>query len=82
MIFIMALFYNESAGVLDIKYIVALTTGYTLQPGRNEISDFNLMLKATLPSDIKSNITIVDMRRRSNSTHTQTIKVTKSISRK
>ena len=44
-----------------------------------EISDINLMLKSLLPKEVKVNITIDDIRLKSNSTTNETIKFTKKI---
>ena len=73
----MGLTYDESVGILDMKYIAGSTNGYTLPTGTNEISDLNLMLKSLLPKEGKENITIDDIRLRSNLTTKKTMKFTK-----
>ena len=60
--------------IFDIDYIGASTIGYTLLPGIYEISDLNLMLKSLLPNEVKTNITIDDIRLRSNLTTNKIIK--------
>ena len=48
-----------------MKYINASTIGYTLEPGIYEIGDSNLMIKSLLPTEVKVNNTIDDVRLRS-----------------
>ena len=43
MVFRMELTYDEIEDILDVKYIAASTIGHTLQAGKYEISDINLM---------------------------------------
>ena len=62
----MELTYEKNVDILDVKQIAASTIGYTLQPGINENSDINLILKSLFPHDVKVKITIVDIRLRSN----------------
>ena len=50
--------YNEISDKLDLKYIPTSTIGYTLAPGMYEVVDINLMLKSSLPKQVKVNITI------------------------
>ena len=66
--------YDEMVDIFDIDYIGASTIGYTLLPGIYEISDLNLMLKSLLPNEVKTNITIDDIRLRSNLTTKKIIK--------
>ena len=47
-VFRMELTYIEIEKILDMKYIDASTTGYTLPPGVYEINDINSMLKSPL----------------------------------
>ena len=44
LIFGMELTYSESEYILDVKYIAASSTGYTLPPSIHKISDLNKML--------------------------------------
>ena len=76
----MALTHNQIVDILDIKYIAASSTRFTLPPGIYEISDLTSRLKFLLPDDVKVNITIDDTRLRSNLTTNKTIKLTKKIS--
>ena len=73
----MELTYHEIGDILVKKYIAALSTGFTLLPGKYEISDFNLLLKSSLPDNVKLNIAIDDMRLRSNLATSKTIKFSK-----
>ena len=59
---------NEIVDVLDVKYIAGSTKGYTFPPGIIEVSDINSMLKSFFSDDMKVNITIDDIRLRSNLT--------------
>ena len=77
MVFRMELTYHEVAEILDTKYIDAKSTGYTFPPGSYEVFDINLMLKSSLPDEVKVNITIDDIRLRSNLTTNKTISFTK-----
>ena len=71
----MQLTYDEIVDILDMKYIAGSTNGYTLAGSTNgytlphgiyEITDNNLMLEILLPNEVKVNITIDDIRLRSN----------------
>ena len=69
--------YNEIINILDLKCIPTSTIGYTLPPGMYEIFDINFMLKSLLPEGVKVNITIDDVRLKSNLITKKTIKFTK-----
>ena len=73
----MELTYDEIVNILDKKYFAGSTVGYTLPPGIYEISDLNLMLKSLIPNEVKVNITIHDIRLRSNLTTNKTIRFIK-----
>ena len=60
-----------------MKHIDASTSGYTLPPGIYEVSVINLVLKSLLPDDVKVNITIDDIRLRSNITNSNTTRCNK-----
>ena len=79
MVFRTELIYSEIEKLLDLKLIATSSIGYTLPPGRYEISDINLMLKSLLPDDVKVNFTIDDIRLRSNLTTNKTIRFTKNL---
>ena len=54
--------YDEIIDILDLKYIPTKRTGYSLNPGIYEVVDLNNSLKHILPSNVKVNITIDDVR--------------------
>ena len=60
--------YDEVIDVLDLKYIVGPTTGYTLPLGIYEIIDVNFKLKSLHTKEVKVNITIDDVSLKSNLT--------------
>ena len=66
--------YHETIDILDIKYTAGSTNGYTLPPSIDRICDLNLMLKSLLPNELKLDITIYDIRLRSNLRTIKTIK--------
>ena len=71
---------DEIVNILVFKYVAGSTKGYTLPPGVYEITDINFMLKALLPNEVELNITIDDVRLKSNLTNNKTIKFTKKSS--
>ena len=73
----MQLTYNEIMGVLNIEYIPSKRTGYNLPPGIYEVADIDAILKQILPKDVKVNITIDDIRLKSNLKINQTLIFTK-----
>ena len=73
----MELTYSEIESILDMNFINKSTTGYTLPPGIYEISDINSILKSSLPDEVKVNVTIDDIRLKSNLTTNKTIRFTK-----
>ena len=75
MVYRMELTYDEIMDVLEIKYTSATSIGYTLPPGIYEISDLISMINSLLPDGVKVNITIDDIRLRSNLTTNKTIKL-------
>ena len=60
-----------------MKYIDTSTVGYNLVKGIYEISDINMILKSSIPNDVKVNISIHDIRLKSNLTTNKTIRFTK-----
>ena len=64
----MELTYREIEYILDMNFIEAPTTGYTLSPGIYEISDFNLIIQSLIPNDVRVKIIIDDIRWRPNLT--------------
>ena len=77
MVYRMELTYDEIVVILQTKYIVGSTIGYTLPQGKYEISDINLMLKSLLPDQVKVNITIDNIRLKSKLTNNKAIRFTR-----
>ena len=73
LVYRMQLTYDEIIDVLDLKYISTKRTGYSLNPGIYEIIDLNNTLKHFLPDNVKVNITIDDIRLKSNLKINQTL---------
>ena len=69
----MRLSYDEIMDILDLKYIPTKRTGYSLNPGIYEVTDINNALKYILPDNVKVNITIDDIRLKSNLKINQTL---------
>ena len=69
----MQLTYDEIIDVLDLKYISTERRGYSLNPGIYEVIDINDSLKYISPNNVKVNITIDDIRRKSNLKTNQTL---------
>ena len=66
LVYRMQLTCDEIIVVLDLKYISTKRIGYSLNPGIYEIVDLNNNLKHILPNNVKVNITIDDIRLKSN----------------
>ena len=77
LVYRMRLSYDEIIDILDLKYIPTKRTGYSLNPGIYEVIDLNNSLKYFLPDTVKINITIVDIRLKSNLKINQTLIFTK-----
>ena len=69
----MRLSYDEIMDILDLKHIPAKGTGYSLIPGIYKVVDSNNTLKHILPDTVKVNITIDDIRLKSNLKTNQTL---------
>ena len=69
----MRLSYYERMDILDLNYIPAKRTGYSLNPGMYEIVDLNNTLNHILPDNVKINLTIDDIRLKSNLKINQTL---------
>ena len=65
--------YDEIMDILDLKYISTKRTGYSLDPGIYEVVDLNNTLKHILPNNVNVNITIDDIRLKSNLKINQTL---------
>ena len=73
LVYRMRLSYDEIMDILDLKYIPTKRTGYSLNPGIYEMNDLNKTLKYILPDNVKVNITIDDIRLKSNLKINQTL---------
>ena len=73
LVYRMRLSYDEIMDILDLKYIPTKRTGYSLNPGIYEVVDLNITLKHILPNNVKVNITIDDIRLKSNLKINQTL---------
>ena len=73
LVYRMQLTYDEIIDVLDLKYISTKRIGFSLNPGIYEIVDLNNTLKHILPDNVKVNITIDDIRLKSNLKINQTV---------
>ena len=69
----MRLNYDEIMDILDLNYIPTKRTGYSLNPGIYEVVDLNKTLNHILPDNVKVNITIDDIRLKSNLKINQTL---------
>ena len=69
--------YVEIIDILDLKYIPTSNIGYTLPPNMYKIIVINFVLKSLLPKEVKVNITIDDVKLKSNLTTIKTIRFTK-----
>ena len=66
LVYRMRLSYNEIMNILDLNYIPTKRTGYSLNTGIYEVVDLSNTLKHILPHVVKVNITIDDIRLKSN----------------
>ena len=73
LVYRMRLSYDEIMDILDLNYISTKRTGYSLNPGIYEVIDLNSTLKHILPDNVKVNITIDDIRLKSNLKTSQTL---------
>ena len=73
LVYRMQVTYDEIIDILDLKYISTKRTRYTLEPGIYEVVDLNNTLKHILPDNVKVNITIDDIRLKSNLKINQTL---------
>ena len=69
--------YDETVDILDVKYIVGSTIGYTLPMSIFETRDIDSMIKCLLPNKVNAKITFDDSRLKSNLTTNKTIRFTK-----
>ena len=73
LVYRMRLSYDEIMDILDLNYIPTKRTGYSLNPDIYEVIDLNNILKYFLPNNVKVNITIDDIRLKSNLKINQTL---------
>ena len=73
LVYRMRLSYDEIMDMLDLNYMPTKRTGYSLNPGIYEVVDLNNTLKHILPDNVKVNITIDDIRLKSNLKINQTV---------
>ena len=73
LVYRMRLSYDEIMDILELNYIPTKRTGYSLNPGIYEVVDLNNTLKHILPNNVKVNITIDDIRLKSNLKIIQTL---------
>ena len=73
LIYRMQLTYNEIIDKLDLEYTPTKRTRYSLNPGIYEVTDLNNTLKYILPDNVKVNVTIDDIRLKSNLKINQTL---------
>ena len=69
----MRLSYDEIMDILDLIYVPTKRTGYSLNPGIYEVIDLNNTLKYILRDNVKVNITIDDIKLKSNLKTNQTL---------
>ena len=77
LVYRLQLTYDEIIDISDVIYLAGSTTGYTLPPDVYKITGNNLMLRSLLPVKLKVNITIDDIRLKSNLNNNKTNKFTK-----
>ena len=65
--------YDEIIDMLDLKYIPAKRTGYSLAPGDYKITDIYLLLEHLLPNNVKSSIAVNDIRLKTSINFNQTL---------
>ena len=68
----MKLTHDEIIDILDFKYIPTKRRGYSLNPGIYEIVDLNSTLKYILPDYVKVDVSLDDIRLKSNLKNNQT----------
>ena len=73
LVYRMRLSYDEIMDILDLKYIPTKRTGYSLNPGIYEVDDLNNTVKYILKDNVKVNVTLDDIRLKSNLKINQTL---------
>ena len=77
MVYRFQLTYDEIMDILDLKYILTKRTRYSLDSSIYEMIGLNNTLKYILPDNVKVNITIDDIKLKSNLNTNQTLLFTK-----
>ena len=77
LVYRMRLSYDEIMDILDLKYIPTKRTGYSIEPNIYNVVDLNETLKNILPNNVKIDITIDDIKLKSNLNTNQTLLFTK-----
>ena len=78
MVYRMELTYDEILGIPDRKEFAGSTFGYTYHQDIIKVVKFTLLFKSSLPDEVKVNVTIADIRQRSNLTTEKTKKFPKN----
>ena len=73
LVYRMQLTFDEIIDILDLIYIPTKRIGYSLNPGIYEVVDLNNSVKYILPDNVKVNITIDDIRLKSNLKNNRTL---------
>ena len=73
LVYRMQLTYDEIIDILDLKYIPTKRMGYSLNTGIYEVVDLKNTLQYILPDNVEINITIDDIRLKSNIKSNQTL---------
>ena len=73
LVYRMRLSYDEIMDILDLNYFPTKRIGYSLSPGIYEVVDLINTLKHILPNNVKVNVTIDDIRLKSNLKINQTL---------
>ena len=66
LVYRLQLTYDEITDTLNLTYIPAKRTGYSLNPGIYEVVDLNNTLKYILPDNVKLSVTTDDVRLETN----------------
>ena len=73
LVYRMRLSHDEILDILDLKYIPTKRTGFSLNPGINEVIDLNNTLNYILPDNVRVSVTIDDIKLKSNLKTNQTL---------
>ena len=73
LVYRMRLSYDEIMDILDLKYIPTERTGYSIEPNIYNVVDLNKTLKNILPTNVKIDITIDEIKYKTNLKNNQTL---------